>query len=302
MIEVQRITAEQALSHDHLTFPALRFPLLEPEGKDLEILAATDQEENAVGLAFGWGGPNAAFELISLYVSPLFRRHGLGSSLLLAVESGFAERGYTLGVHHFTLPEKDQGYARFLMGRGWSRPRVKEMLCKADLQGLLSTVWGSVRTPGRVTLVPWCTLDDDQRAAIRECKEREPAWYPSDQDPFIYEPGCHEPTSVALILENRVRGWLITHLREGGDSLRWTVSFVSPELARAGYILFLWREAAVRQRDSTSLKYLTWGVPTAHPRMMRVVRKSIRPHLLWTGYSCTSFKSLEADSGTKNSA
>lgn len=294
MATIHLIDAKQARAYKHFVFPALRFPLFEPEGKDLVFAAALDADEQAVGLAFGWGGANAEFELISIYVTPLLRYHGIGSRLLSAVEEGFADKGYTLGVHKYSLPVDDQGFARFLMGQGWLYPTVRQLICKGDLEGFCSTRWYRVRLPKDFALKAWQELTEAERAGIAARTAREPGWYAQDQDPFVYEIDCHEPTSVALLKDGTVVGWVLTHVRDGMDSLRWTVSFVAPELSRAGHIVHLWQEAARRQRERTTLKHLIWGVPLTHPRMLDFVRRRMGEHLLSTAYACTSVKPLGA--------
>lgn len=294
MTSIQLIGAERARAYEHFVFPALRFPLFEPEDKDLVIAAALDADEQATGLAFGWGAPNGAFELISIYVAPLLRRQGIGAQLLAAVEQRFAAKGYTLGVHKYSLPANDQGFARFLMGQGWLYPTVRQLICKGDLEGFCGTRWYRVRLPKDFALKAWSELTDAERAGIAERSAREPNWYARDQDPFVYEIDCHEPTSVALLKDGTVVGWVLTHVRDGMDSLRWTVSFVAPELSSAGHIVHLWQEAARRQRERTNLKHLIWGVPLTHPRMLGFVQRRMGKHLLSTAYACTSVKPLDA--------
>lgn len=296
MASVRLIDAQQARHYAYLTFPALRFPLLEPKGKDLAIAVALDSGGDAVGLAYGWGGPRQTFELMSIYVTPIFRRHGIGARLLSTVETELAGRGYGLGVHNYTMPIENQGLGYFLLEQGWTRPRVRQLICKGCLEGFCSTAWYRVQTPGGFTLKTWNALTAAERSGIRERTAQDEAWYAHDQDPFVYEIGSHAQTSVALLKDGVVVGWVLTHLPDGADSLRWTVSFVAPELARKGHIVHLWQEAARRQKERTDLKYLTWGVPLTHPRMLDFVKRRMGAHLLSSAYACTSLKSLQAGS------
>jgi len=292
MAAISLIEAEQAKHYVHLTFPALRFPLLEPEGKDLAIAVAHDSEGTAVGMAYGWGGPRQTFELMSIYITPLFRRQGIGTRLLSTVEAELVSKDYSLGVHNYTLPIEDQGFASFLMEQGWTRPRVRQLICKGTLEGFCSTPWFRAHTPKGFELKAWAELSEEERSGINERSALEENWFAEDQDPFVYEIDCHVLTSVALLKDGVVVGWVLTHLPDEAESLRWTVSFVAPELARKGHIVHLWQEAARRQKEATDLKYLTWGVPLSHPRMLDFVKRRMGQHLLSSSYACTSLKSL----------
>ncbi len=287
-----------------LTFPACRFLLREPGDKTLVALAAHFHDEKAdttedpdndpAGFALGWGGPRGEFELVSVYTSPLLRGRGAGSRLLAGVEEGFAGLGYTRGFHFYTVADDDPAFANFLVGQGWSPPVIREIICKSTLELAADTPWlMRARLPENFTVKPWIEVTKAERATVTARHESETPWYADDQDPFIHEKNCHPGTSLALMNGTQVAGWVITHIPEDTEGfLRWTVSFVSPELQGFGRILPLWREVALRQAAFPELQRFTWGVPVTHPRMIAFARRRMKPWLSWMGYACTSFKDL----------
>ncbi len=288
---IRLVAPEQARQFAHLTVPGLRAPLYEPADKDLCVAVAFDATGEALGMAYGWGLPRqGAYELVSIYVTPLLRGRGLASGLLRQVEEAFSRRGYTLGMAFYTVSEGDPALARFLGARGWSGPRIRQYLCKGDLSRFCATPWFRVRTPKRFRIVDWHQLDSAARHGIRQRQQAQPDWYAPDQDPFVFERGAHRETSVAMLEGNRVVGWVLTHAVPLEGILRWTVSFVDPERARAGHIVHLWQAAARRQLERTTWPYLSWGVPLHHRRMYRFVRERMRPCLISEGYACTSWR------------
>lgn len=311
-------TAARLRACEALTFPACRFLLREPDGKTLVAVAARfhDQESppatdsggatyDPIGFALGWGGPRGEFELVSLYTAPLLRGMGVGGRLLERVEEGFAELGYTRGFHFYTVSDDDPGFTRFLTARGWSAPVIREIICKSTLELAGETPWlMRARLPAGFTVKPWGQVTTAERAAIAARQKRdnpqgcENQWYADDQDPFIYEENCHPGTSLALMDSSEVAGWVLTHVPQDTKGfLRWTVSFVSPEIQGFGRILPLWREVALRQAEFPELQRFTWGVPVTHPRMTAFARRRMKPWLSWMGYACTSFKDVEFKGG-----
>ncbi len=290
MIRIESVDPCDAVRVAHLTPPALRPALANPSGKDLAIALARDAD-STLGMAYGWGLPaQRSFELVSVYVTPLLRRHGIGSRLLQRVEVHFRARGYRLGIAHYTDPDAEPNLGPFLRANGWSEPVVRQYLFKGDLEGFCNSVWARTRRPRRFQIKPWVQLTEAERASIRSRSARDPGWHAPDQDPFVFEQGCEPDVSIAMLRGQEVVGWVLAHLPPGAECLRWTVSFVAPELARAGHIVHLWKAAALRQRDRTPFRSFTWGVPVSHPRMLRFTRERMRANLLSVARACTSHK------------
>ncbi|MGV8834052.1 MAG: GNAT family N-acetyltransferase [Devosia sp.] len=271
----------------HLTFPSLREPILSHSSSRLAI--AWDGAF-ACGLAIGIPGPNADYELTSIYVLPLYRRRGLGALLLAKLERTFVEDGVRTGVHFLTVNPKDQGRVHFLQHHGWGPTTVTGLNCRSTIESVFAMPWlVRARLPQDYRIVSWHALSAKARAGIEAGVD---SWVPHDLNPFEYEADAHPATSVALVDardRDRVRGWVITH-QIGPELIRWTCSFVAPELQRQAMISPLWRECARRQRDLRAGSHFCFTVPLTHPRMARLVARRMRPHLDQMNYSCRMLK------------
>lgn len=301
-MKITTVPTDQLPRYKEFVIPAYRFCLEQPDGKNLYAVAATEEGNKApIGFALGWGAGNQKeFELVSLYVNPLIRKQGVGTELLKCIEQYFMEQQFRYGVHHLSFPDDDQGYAEFLNGQGWFITRIKQVICKSTLDLAAETPWlMRARLPERYTIKPWHEISPDDRLHIQKRHQQETrttgekGWYAEDQNPFDKEDDCHRETSLALLKEDEVVGWVITHQpAELPTSLRWTISFVSPDIQGAARILPLWKEVYLRQRQHTDRQDFIWTVPIDHPRMLKFAKRHMRPWLKEMRYACTAVKEL----------
>lgn len=275
----------------HLTFPVLREKLI---GKTGVRLAIASDGSFPCGLAVGVPGPNADFELASLYVLPLYRRQGLGSRLLQQLEQAFVEEGVRLGASYVTVKPEDQSPLLFLRASGWSQVRVIGLNCRTTLTNAFETSWlVKARLPDPFEIIGWEEVDEAQRndilAAVGD-------WAPRDLNPFLFEGDAHLPTSVALRdkRDGRIRGWIITH-QIGPDLIRWTCSFVAPELQHQGMIIPLWLACATRQKALNTASRFCFTVFMEQTRMAKFVARRMKPKLEEMNYSCMVLKNLLPD-------
>lgn len=270
----------------HLTYPAVWSMVSERFASTVRAIATRTSDETA-GLALALPGPSGQFELLSVYVLPIFRRMGFGAAMLRAIEEDFGARDYRLGVHFFRVEERDQGNARFLIAGGWSRPVVNKLICNSTMTQAFRTPWLTAASlPDRYSIVDWRALTGLQRGALRE--ELDAA---DDVSPFLHEENCHWPTSVALVDKDggAVRGWVITHQIDD-RTLRWSCSFVQSRLQATALIRALWLEVARRQRDFPSLVDFIFTVPVTEERMARFALRRMRPWLTGLAYACATMK------------
>lgn len=292
MIAVETLSPEAASAYASLTFPARRDLVTAPPADREMVFVGAAAEGEPVGFAFGMGGPEGQFEVISFYVTPFYRGRGLSRALLEALESAFVTRGYRMGVHFFTVDAEDQAYARFLLNNGWSRPTLRQVVCTTDLAHAYQTPWlVRARVPKNCEVRRWREVSETERATLRARKEAEPGFYPDGLDPFFYEADCHEDTSLALLKDEAVVGWVITHVLDE-RTLRWTCSYVTEALQGSGRMLPLWWEVAQRQKRHTGLDRFIYTAPVDQPRMVRFALRRMRPWLLSLGYACVTTKPL----------
>ncbi|MBT5658892.1 MAG: GNAT family N-acetyltransferase [Rhodospirillaceae bacterium] len=294
--EIRTVAPEDAKTYLDYTYPLARETLLSPEDKAL-ILVAAHSGDDVIGFGFGWGAkkPNPGFELISLYINPFLRQQSIGSAILSKIEEEFAKLGYKEGVHFLMAEDGENPLGKFLAHNNWHQVAIRQIICKSTIDLAYETPWlVRARLPDGYRIKRWDEVSEDERAAVQRRQETSGPWYADDQDPFAREDDCHKDTSLALMKGDEVVGWVITHVI-GEEVLRWTISFVSPDLQSIGRILPLWWEVAQRQAKLTNLKRFTWGVPVAHPRMLRFAQTRMKPWLQSMSYAVTMHKMIAGD-------
>lgn len=290
-IDIHPLTPADAGAYGVFTFPLLRHLVdAPPADKEMVYIGATAADGNPVGLAFGMAGPNQEYELVSVYVGPFHRNRGIGTALVNALHEAFGARGYTTGVQIFTLDADDQSYGRFLMGCGFAKPYVRQLVCKTTLDLAETTPWlirAEVPEGYRVGL--WADMTEAARADLRARKDADPDLFPDTLNPFDFEEDCDLSTSVVLLKGDQIVGWIITHVLDD-EILRWTCSWVLTSIQGAGRIIPLWWEAVQRQRAETDLRRFIWTVPMEEPRMAKFAARRMRPWLESMGYACTAVR------------
>ncbi|MBT3808204.1 MAG: GNAT family N-acetyltransferase [Rhodospirillaceae bacterium] len=289
-IEIRTLSAPDAGAFGKFTFPLLRHLVEDPPERDMVYIGAMTKTGEPVGLAFGMGGPDGTYELVSVYIGPFHRNLGIGTVLVNALHEDFAALGYPTGVQLFTLDADDQRYGKFLMRCGFARPGVRQLVCKTTLDLAETTPWlirATVPDGYRVGL--WADMTDAARADLKARKDADPELFPDSLNPFDFEEDCHLSTSVVLLQGEHIVGWIITHVLDD-DTLRWTCSWVLTSIQGAGRIIPLWWEAVQRQRATTDLARFIWTVPMEEPRMAKFAARRMRPWLESMGYACTAVR------------
>lgn len=253
-------------------------------------IGANTEDGDPVGLAFGMAGPNRDYELISVYVGPFHRDRGIGTALVNSLHEAFGKRGHETGAQMFTLDADDQSYGRFLMGCGFAKPIVRQLVCKTTLDLAEQTPWLiRANVPDGYEVGLWAEIGDDARVDLKARKENDPTLFPDTLNPFDFEEDYDTATSVVLLQDGRIVGWIITHVLDD-ETLRWTCSWVLTSIQGVGRIIPLWWEAVQRQRRETDLPRFIWTVPMEEPRMVKFAARRMRPWLESMGYACTCIR------------
>lgn len=281
-----------------LTYPVMRRLLDPAEAPRLVCVGARDGAD-PVGLALGVvaDAPPGLCELASFHVPTLLRHGALPAELLAAWEAAAAARGCRRAIHFFVARGGEDPTARFLLDRGWGRPVVRNLVCRATVGDALATPWlARARIPRGYRAVAWGELTGGQRAALA-APEAGARWYPEVLDPFRHERGRDPATSLALLEDAgeggvRVVGWAINHALDA-RTLRWTSSYLRPDLQAAGAVLPLWREVVCRQHAAAAFPEFVFSVAVdQQPRMARLVDRWMRPRLADLSFGCFATKRL----------
>ena len=224
---------------------------------DLLGVALVDGNQMPVALAVGsLDEKRSRSEVLSFWVRPDLRRHGLGTRLLEATvtaqrEAGVQQTGMLLRAdwHDCSVME------RLVQRCGFSVPEARQIAFRNDLEYFIrgtDELPKMFALPEGYQIVRWSDLTPDQLSSVRRRQEQAVAqngrgWYPVALDPFQLEEIERGP-SRAMVKEGRVVGWMLTHgLAE--DTLQYTALFIDPELRQGHLAGELIKDVVLRHRE-----------------------------------------------------
>ncbi|MNK68918.1 Acetyltransferase (GNAT) family protein [compost metagenome] len=258
-----------------LTFPAYRSWLSSGEPALLAIAVQVDNEPAGLALAVREPAGEQA-ELCSIFVRQAYRRRGLSAGLLERLEAALREEG-AHEVHGVYMTGKPSTpvLEHLLATRGWDAPERRMLVLRAHYDRMSRAPWVAKASLGDgLTLDRWDALTSCERAELRRSQEASP-WIAPDLIPFDFEENSYAPASLVLRRGGKVVGWLITH--RFGDVLRYTCSYVHPELQRRARILPLYAEV-MRRAHAQGISQGIWTIPVQHPAMMAFAQRWMAPY------------------------
>ncbi|MBW4508807.1 MAG: GNAT family N-acetyltransferase [Scytonematopsis contorta HA4267-MV1] len=270
-----------AATYQGFTFPSYRFLLQEfqPDSSTLAI-AAVDEVNKPVGLGLAESSSESEFaEILSIFVSPNYRNRGIGNGIIAKLQEELYLRGCSGARLSYTTGQPTtKALERILQKQDWLSPQAQQIVCKWNCQ-VTQVPWlqKSFRLPSEFKIFPWVEITDEERLALKKEQEENP-WIPSDLDPFINEEDFEPLNSLGLKYHEKVVGWLLTH-RISPDTIRYTCSFVRPDLQRMGRVIPLYQEATQRQSQIPDIPNVIWTVPASHPAMINFAKRHMAPYL-----------------------
>ena len=204
--------------------------LCDPDEATGTIALGASQDGEPAGLALARHHGDDA-EILSLFVVPRCRRHGIGTALLDSLEQILSDRGVRAAqLIHATGVPGTQAIERTLRGCGWPLHGPSLFLFVVELD-VMSNRWATgVAIPPDCEISPWLSLTLDERSALRADRG---AWIPDRLMPLRFEDHNEPSTSLILRKGGRVAGWLLTHVVDRA-TLDYTNLFVRPEVNRSG--------------------------------------------------------------------
>lgn len=274
-VSYHRLTPDEGQEFAALTFPAYRSWLSSGGPGGLAIAARVDGEPAGLALAVRDEGGEQA-EFCSIFVRQAYRRRGLASGLLERLEAALQAEGaqevhgvYMTGKP--SIPVLEQLLAR----RGWDAPERRMLVLRAHYDRMSRAPWVAKAGLGDgFEIGRWDEVTPSEREDLLRRHEESP-WIAPDLIPFDFEADAHAPTSVVLRQDGKVVGWLITHLF--GDVLRYTCSYVHPDLQRRARILPLYAEV-MRRAHAQGISQGMWTVPVQHPAMLAFAQRWMAPY------------------------
>jgi len=286
-----------------MTFPAYRHLLdLVPAPRHLDNPKMAPIQPLAVG-ALADGEPvglalaelpleeSGQAELLSLFVSKGWRRRGVGTSLVRAMEEEIAARGQTsVRAVYMTGKASIELVERILSRRGWQPPVTRMVSVRFTVDDI--DRWPYLdRYPVRqgCEVFPWVELTDDERAEL-ERGQAESGWIARDLQPWDHEERLEPITSVGMRCHGEVVGWVINH-PISPTTLRFTCSYIRKDLGRRGRIVPLYCES-FRRLKQTRYTSCTFTSPLYHPTMAAFAIKRCGPWASFVGETRGATKNL----------
>lgn len=268
------LAAAELESYREMTFPRYRGRLGQP---GLVAVGAT-LEGRPVGLGLAeLPTYQAQAEVLSIFISPEHRGHGVGAALMLRLQQELAARGVPRVVLSFAADKPTTPFFERLLARcGWNPPQPHMYLGKTDRR-VLEAPWVRRALPESLTAFPWHELTPQQRQAIMD-RQTASSWYPPVLSPFVEEQLIDWQSSLGLRQGDEVLGWMVTH-KVGQGVLRYSALFVDPGIRDRGCGVALCGASVLRQ-DWESLPYALFAVMVDNERMADAMRRHIAPYLL----------------------
>jgi len=282
------LDAARAERYASWTFPAYRHLLrLEPAQRnpahgDLRtvrpIAFVGEEGGEVVGLVLGClpaeadGGRRPA-ELLSISVRPDRRHRGIAGDLLERLE----EEARTAGARqietvYMTGDRSIDHVEALLASRGWSPPQARMAVIRFTVEGAASTPWfGRYRWRRQMECFPWVEITGEEIERLR-ASHRATGWIAEDLVPWQFDPQEVEPgSSLGIRLDGELVGWVINHLLPG-RTVRFTCSFIRPDLKRRGRIVPAYTES-IRRVGEAGYSRCMFTVPAHHPEMVAFVNR-----------------------------
>ncbi len=251
-------------------------------------------EEEPAGLALAELPMEAGHEpeLLSIWVTPSLRGRGLGTLLVAAAEQAVAERGFRrLEAVYTTGKASTPAVERILARRGWAQATLRTVLVRFTVEDLDRIPWMRLPVRPGFEAVPWAEVTPAEKAALR-ASDAATGWIAPDLRPWDFDARGFEPlTSLALRHHGAIVGWVINHAL-GPHFLRYTCSFIHPDLGRRGLLITLYAESLRRMR-TTPFTAGSLVAPAHHPAMVAFVRRRCAPYVSFTGETRGTFKVLQ---------
>jgi GNAT superfamily N-acetyltransferase len=280
-----------AFFYSPLTYPLYRSRLqnLTLEGNTIAVGASVS--DKPVGLALAEILTDGSAKVLSIFVEPNFRSLGIGTALLHTLEKELILRGCTNIEIVYTFSQLTTLALEPLLQKcNWSSPKPRMLICKTTTDDMINAPWMKLsRLPASYEIFPWMEITPQERVALKKQQE-EKQWMASDAIPFDYEQDLEPINSIGLRYKGEVVGWLITH-RTAADTIRYTCSYVRPDIQKMGRIIPLYIRATQLQMEA-GISRGTWTVSLIHTSMIAFVKKHMGPYLISLEQSIESSKSL----------
>lgn len=285
------VEARSAAGVAELTFPAYRHLLdLEPQPRHAGALHGSGPVIRPIAEAAVAGSVPVGLalaelptdddhepELLSVFVRPEVRRQGIGTRLVAELCAEIAGRGHrAINAVYMTGKPEIVGLEKIFWKLGFGPPQTRMTVLRLTADDLDRLSWMHwTRMPKGYEIVRLAEIEDQALAELRAADGDE-GWIPGDLRPWNHIGEGYEPaTSMILKVDGRVTGWVVTH-KLSDEMLRYTTSYIHPNLWRRCALLRLWRASFLAMQEAGFL-VATLTSHARHPQMVAFIRKHVAP-------------------------
>lgn len=257
------------------SFPKISMDTIVTLRTHADVVAAEAQHHaTKIGVARARVRADKVGEIVSISVANSYRRRGVGTALLRALELELSHRGCRRAEATVIKNSLPAGIEELVMKEEWSPFQARGVLCLTDYEALSHARWLGYRaTPSRFTLFPWKELTIGERRSISS----RPAWFPENLDPLQEELMVDTTTSVGMRCGSDIMGWCIFHRLSGGAT-RCTSLFLRKELRGSGRAIHMLAHAIHLHRQANQ-RPIIFDVSFKRTEMVRLLRHGLMPYL-----------------------
>lgn len=287
----QFFTLNESLAplYEELTYPHFR-NLLHNLNSDISIIAiGVTVEKRPIGLIlaryFSEDNQQIEGQILSWFVVPNYRGQGIGTELLVRMESQLKDRGCAKIELNYLSNPNNLKFERILSKQNWLIPKVIALVCYASTAKVEQTkdfhlIHYLYRLSSQLAkdyvIFPWYNLTSEERKLIEKKMEIDPLV--SRFNPFFEEDKLETLNSLGLRYQNHVVGWVITH-RISPDTIRYTQMFVHPEAQILSQSVLLLAKAIQLQVQAKEATKGTFRVDIDNTPMVNFVYRRLAPYL-----------------------
>ncbi len=272
----------------------LTYPVLAPGGAAVarisgELLGVSAMAAGAmVGLAIAELNPDGGARLISIKVTPDWRRRGVGACLIQRLMLFLTREGLTpLQVRYMASREISISLEPILYKLGWSAPLVEFVLLKSRINKLACIDWYKrfpITQPySIVSLSDFMALYNADQM-LKMALELEP---PKDLLPPLDSSQLNQNISSVLLFGDQLVGWLLAD-QASPTCIRYKSIFVAANHRGSARGLALLAYAFSKQ-SLLSVPDARAAVPPDKPDILNLLRRHLGPYLTGIGearFSC----------------
>lgn len=224
-------------------------------------------------------------QILSWFVIPEYRSQGIGTQLLVRMESELQDRGaQKIELNYLSHPNNFK-FEQILSKQNWLNPKLTALVCYASTAKVEQTKDFhlidyldrlSSQLSKDYVIFPWGDLTSQQRQLIEKKMEIDPLI--RRFNPFLEEDKLETLNSLGLRYQNHVLGWIITH-RIASDTIRYTQMFVHPETQILSQSILLLAKAIQLQVQAKEATKGTFRVDIDNTAMVNFVYCRLAPYL-----------------------